>query len=251
MRKILYVIKVVKPSLVLLITALLLIIMANMAAAANFTYHLHNETSAISSSNRQLLTYNPNSSASYIEGTAALSSTGEKIIEDFETQTGDPNWIGIIPAGSTWTFDVWMSKSSTAATTAYPRVRVRKNNSSGTLILEVTGTTRITNDTTMRKYTLTGTNTSAVTLTASDRLFVTVAVNCTVRVSGTTQKPRLGIEGTAGAANDSTMTTPIPDTTESYHMHNETSAISSLNRQLLLTNPNSSASYVEGTAALR
>jgi len=137
----------------LLLTALLVFGFSANAHAASETrlYHLHAESSAIDITARVLSQTNPDVSATTITG-PRINTTGDKIISRFETQTGDPNYTRTIPAGSTWTLEIWGRQDRTVAV-AYPRVRIYRNTTSGTLFLDSQSPTRLAS--TMTKYTWT------------------------------------------------------------------------------------------------
>src|SRR5215216_3651294 len=82
------------------------------AQAQTATYRLHRETSTTANL-FQLKTANPDAASLAIQ-TVNLKNvaTGEYIIKAFDTQAGVPNASGVIPAGSTVTFTLWMVKTA-------------------------------------------------------------------------------------------------------------------------------------------
>ncbi|HEU5132941.1 MAG TPA: IPT/TIG domain-containing protein, partial [Pyrinomonadaceae bacterium] len=180
-----------------------------IAAAAygqNATYRLHREASS-TANQFQLKTANPDAAILAIQSANLKSlATGEYIIKAFDTQAGVPNAGGVITAGSTVTFNLWMLKTASAGT-MFPRVKLNLNSAAGASIITVTGTTALT--TTLTKYTLTGTVPSNVTMSASDRFYLWVGVNLTATTS-VNNRAELDIEGTVNGNYDSLITVPLP-----------------------------------------
>ena len=180
-----------------------------IAAAAygqNATYRLHREAST-TANQFQLKTANPDAAILAIQSANLKSvATGEYIIKAFDTQAGVPNAAGVITAGSTVTFNLWMLKTASAGT-MFPRVKLNLNSAAGASIITVTGTTALT--TTLTKYTLTGTVPSNVTMSASDRFYLWVGVNLTATTS-VNNRAELDIEGTVNGNYDSQITVPLP-----------------------------------------
>ena len=176
------------------------------AQAQTATYRLHRETSTTANL-FQLKTANPDAASLAIQ-TVNLKSvaTGEYIIKAFDTQAGVPNASGVIPAGSTVTFTLWMVKTASAGT-MFPRVKLNVNSAAGASICTVTGTTALT--TTLTKYTLTGTVPTTVSMTTSDRFYLWVGVNLTA-TSSVNNKGELDVEGTVNGNFDSLITVPLP-----------------------------------------
>jgi hypothetical protein len=90
----------------------------------------------------------------------------------------------------------------------FPRAKLYLNNASGTLLSMVTGTTAL--NTTITKYTLTGTTSALVSLTTSDRLYLWVGINLTATNSSNTFKGEVNIEGTLNGNYDSNVIIPLP-----------------------------------------
>jgi YD repeat-containing protein len=180
--------------------------MAVAAHAQTVTYRLHREAST-TVNQFQLKTANPDA-AILANQSANLKSvaTGEYIIKAFDTQAGVPNAAGVITAGSTVTFNLWMLKTASAGT-MFPRVKLNLNSAAGASIITLTGTTALT--TTLTKYTLTGTVPANVTMTASDRFNLWVGVNLTATTS-VNNRAELDIEGTVNGNYDSLFTVPLP-----------------------------------------
>jgi len=110
---------------------------------------LHKEASSTSGLD-QLKTAGPDAASVALQ-TANLknAATGAKLIKEFDTQAGDPNASGVIPSGSTLTFNLWMKKTASLGT-MFPQATVKLNNSSGTLFCTSTGSTALT--TTLTNY---------------------------------------------------------------------------------------------------
>jgi YD repeat-containing protein len=177
-----------------------------VAHAQTATYRLHREAST-TANQFQLKTANPDAAILAVQSASLKSlATGEYIIKAFDTQAGVPNAAGVITAGSTVTFELWMLKTASAGT-MFPRVKLNLNSAAGASICTVTGTTALT--TTLTKYTLTGTVPANVTMTASDRFYLWVGVNLTATTS-VINKAELDIEGTVNGNYDSLITVPLP-----------------------------------------
>ena len=190
----------------LLSAFIILCALLHTAQAQTDTYHLHKEASATTGL-FQLKTAGPDgtslaSTSANLRGVAA----GDYLVKAFDTQAGVPGTIGTIPAGSAVTFTLWMRKSTTGGT-IFPRAVLRLNTASGTLLATGTGATALTS--TLAKYTFSATTTSAVTVTAADRLYVWVGVNLTAAPT-TNTTAELDIEGTSGGNYDSTVVVPRP-----------------------------------------
>src|SRR5258705_11796201 len=139
---------------------------ATDVGAQTATYRLHREASSTATL-FQLKTANPDAAILAVQSVNLKNvAVGEYIVKAFDTQAGVPNSSGVIVAGSSFTFSVWMVKTATAGT-MFPRVKLNLNSAAGTSICVVTGATALT--TTLTKYTLTGTVPANVTMTATDR----------------------------------------------------------------------------------
>ena len=192
----------VRLSFILLVSLLT----AVTAHAQSVTYRLHREASSTTNL-FQLKTANPDAAILAVQ-TANLKNvaTGEYIIKAFDTQAGVPNAAGVITAGSSVSFSLWMMKTASAGT-MFPRVKLNLNSAAGASIITLTGTTALT--TTLTKYTLTGTVPANVTMAASDRFYLWVGVNLTGTTS-VNNRGELDIEGTVNGNYDSLITVPLP-----------------------------------------
>jgi YD repeat-containing protein len=176
------------------------------AYAQTVTYRLHREASTTANL-FQLKTANPDAAILAVQSVNLKNvAAGEYIVKAFDTQAGVPNSSGVIVAGSSVTFSLWMAKTATAGT-MFPRAKLNLNSAAGTSICVVTGVTALS--TTLTKYTLTGTVPANVTMTATDRFYLWVGVNLTA-TSSVNNKAELDIEGTLNGNYDSLVTLPLP-----------------------------------------
>src|SRR5260221_376837 len=144
--------------------ALLLIlswVFSQAGVAQTATYHLHKEASAITAADDKLLTAGPDATSLAITTTLTSKVAGEYLIKEFETQTGDPNTTGVIPSGSTLTFNLFMRKTANTGT-VFPRAKIRLNNATGTLLCTATGTTALS--TTVTKQAISCTSTANIAM---------------------------------------------------------------------------------------
>ena len=154
---------------------LLSVVFVMAANGQTATYRLHQEAS--SGSILQLRTANPDASITAVQSINLKNvATGEYLVRAFDTQTSVPNSSGVIVAGSSVTFTLWMKKTATAGT-MFPRAKLKLNSDGGTSICVVTGATALT--TTLTKYTLSGTVPANVSMAVTDRFYLWVGVNLT------------------------------------------------------------------------
>src|SRR5438270_5816940 len=173
--------------------------------AQTATYHLHKEASAITAADDKLLTAGPDGTSVALTTTLTSKAAGEYLIKEFETQTGDPNTAGVIPSGSTLTFNVFMRKTANTGT-VFPRAKIRLNNATGTLFCTATGTTALS--TTVKQQAINCTTTANISMAATDRFYLWVGMNLTA-TSTTTFSGELDIEGTLNGSFDSTVVLPL------------------------------------------
>jgi len=177
-----------------------------LGQAQSTTYHLHRESSTTANL-FQLKTANPDAASLAIQTTNLKNkATGEYLIKAFDTQSGVPNASGVISAGSTITFSVWMKATGTTGSMV-PRVKLNLNSANGTSLCVVTGTTALT--TTLTKYTLVGIVPANVTLTTSDRFYMWAGVNLTATPTANNQA-ELDVEGALNGNYDSSVVIPVP-----------------------------------------
>src|SRR3977135_3202760 len=154
--------------------ALLLIlswVFSQAGVAQTATYHLHKEASTITANDDKLLTAGPDATSLAITTTLTSKAVGEYLIKEFETQTGVPNTAGVIPSGSTLTFNVFMRKTANVGT-VFPRAKIGINNAAGTVLFIASGTTALS--TTVGQKTISCTTTPNITSTAADRFYLWV-----------------------------------------------------------------------------
>jgi RHS repeat-associated protein len=188
--------------------AISVLLLSILATGQTATYHLHKEASTINTTFDKLLTAGPDAkSISLSSSSLTNKAAGEYVIKEFETQTGVPNASGVIPAGSTMTFAMWMSKSQNAGT-VLPEVRLGLNSATGTSLCSVIGNTGLT--TTVSKITLTCTTSAAVTLTSTDRFYLWVGIDLTQTSGSNNFSGGLSIEGTLNGSTDSQITVQLP-----------------------------------------
>jgi YD repeat-containing protein len=182
-----------------------------LGQAQSTTYHLHRESSTTANL-FQLKTANPDATSLAIQTTNLKNkATGEYLIKAFDTQSGVPNAAGVITAGSTITFSVWM-KTTAASGSMVPRVKLNLNSATGASLCVINGATALT--TTLTKYTLAATVPADVTLTTSDRFYIWVGVNLTA-TPGANNQGELDVEGSLNGNYDSTVVIPVPPPTPS------------------------------------
>jgi Glucodextranase, domain B/IPT/TIG domain len=182
--------------------ALLLIlswVVSQSGIAQTATYHLHKEASTITATDDKLLTAGPDATSLAITTTLTSKAAGEYLIKEFETQTGVPNTAGIIPSGSTLTFNLFMRKTANVGT-VFPRAKIGINNAVGTVLCIATGTSALT--TTVAQKTISCTTTTNIAMTATDRFYLWVGVNLTA-TSATAFNGELDVEGTLSGNFDS------------------------------------------------
>ena len=188
--------------------ALLLVlswVFSQAGIAQTATYHLHKEASAITATDDKLLTAGPDGTSVALTTTLTSKAAGEYLIKEFETQTGDPNTAGVIPSGSTLTFNVFMRKTANTGT-VFPRAKIRLNNATGTLFCTATGATALS--TTVKQQAISCTTTANIAMAATDRFYLWVGVNLTA-TSTTAFSGELDIEGTLNGSFDSNVVLPL------------------------------------------
>ena len=183
---------------------LFVICLSVLVQGQSSTYHLHKESP---SGLFQLKTAGPDGTSLAVTSVNLKSvAAGEYLIKAFDTQSGDPNASGTIPAGSTITFALWLRKTTTGGT-MFPRAKLHLNSAAGTLLGTATGATALTS--TLTKYTFSTTTSSNIVMTASDRFYLWVGVNLTVAPT-TNTNAELDVEGTLNGNFDSTVVVPLP-----------------------------------------
>ncbi|HEU4506846.1 MAG TPA: carboxypeptidase regulatory-like domain-containing protein [Pyrinomonadaceae bacterium] len=169
----------------------LLLLVAGPTQAQVETYYLHRENSTVVSTNMQLKTAAPDASSLVLQTVELRNQpAGEYVIKTFETQANVPNIAGVIPSNSSFLFRLYMGKTADAGN-MNPRVKIYKNNASGTPFCTGTGFAMPTG---RALHTFTCFTSSAVTFTASDRFFVWVGVSVSTGPGATRVKGELAIE---------------------------------------------------------
>ncbi len=177
---------------------------------AQTLYHLHAETSTTSGS-RQLQVAGPDVAFVTLQSADFKNQPPTSgAIASFDTQTGVPNNIGTIPAGSTVNFSVWMRKTANWGT-FFPRVWLYLNNYDfsglgGTALCFATGGSALS--TTFVKYNLSCVTTSTISMVAADRWFLAVGINLTAGPGNKSVRVELRLEGVLNGDYDSTGTAP-------------------------------------------
>jgi YD repeat-containing protein len=179
---------------------------ATKAQAQTTTYHLHQEASTTAGLFQVKTAATDAATTSISSINLKNKNTGEYIIKAFDTPSGVPNSAGVVPSGSTVSFSVWMSRTSTAGAMV-PRAKLMLNSASGAAFCTATGTTGLT--TTLTKYTFSCTTSANISMTTSDRLYVWVGVNVTTKATADVFAT-LSIEGTPDGNYDSTVDVPAP-----------------------------------------
>ena len=132
---------------------------------------------------------------------------GEYVLKEFDTAANDPNVAGSLASGASYTFILWMKRTSNFGT-LLPRARIRLNGPAGPLLCQATGTTAVPSK--LAPLTLACATSSAVTLAPTDRLHVWIGVSLSATAGSHSQRAELDIEGAAFGNYDSRVTVPIP-----------------------------------------
>jgi hypothetical protein len=178
---------------------------ATKTQAQTTTYHLHQEASTTAGLFQLKTAATDAATVSVSSINLKNKNAGEYIIKAFDTQTGVPNSSGVVHSGSTVTFSLWMSRTSTSGA-MIPRAKVMLNSANGTAFCTTTnGINDLT--TTLTKYTFSCTTAANITMTTSDRLYVWVGVNVTTKATVDTFAS-VNIEGTANGNYDSSVDIP-------------------------------------------
>ena len=194
-------------SYIILILALPICIHAQTA-----TYHLHNEFSTEFGIFYYMKTTGPDqASVARLSPNLKGAAPGEYNITDWKTLLGVPNAAGIIPAGSSVTFSLWMRKTSSNSGTMFPLAKLSLA-SSGSLTLICTATHTRALDTTLFQYSLSAVTSTPISVTTSDRFFLSVGVNVTQSPGSKNVQAEIDIEGTLNGNYDSQIVVPLPTT---------------------------------------
>src|SRR4030095_14027338 len=99
--------------------------------AQTTTYHLHQEASTTAGLFQLKTAATDAATVSVSSINLKNKNAGEYIIKAFDTQAGVPDSSGVVPSGSTVTFSLWMSRTSTSGA-MIPRAKVMLNSANGT-----------------------------------------------------------------------------------------------------------------------
>jgi hypothetical protein len=194
-----------------LVTILLLVsfitLFGGNSRAQKLTYHLHKEASTTLQFD-QLKAVGPDStSTALVSNDLKGLNPGEYLVQQFDTQAGDPNGSGVIASGSTVTFALWMRKTANIGT-VFPRAKVFVNNASGTPFCTATGTTALS--TRLSKLSFSCTTSASINVGNTDRFYLWVGMNLTAGSSSSSFQGELDIEGTLNGNFDSSVAIPAP-----------------------------------------
>ena len=189
------------------LACLTLLSTSRLLSAQPAIYHLHREASATPG----LLLMKqaaPDAAATALQ-TIDLKNkpVGDYVLKEFDTAVNDPNVAGSLASGASYTFILWMKRSSNFGT-LLPRARIRLNGPSGPLLCQATGTTAVPSK--LAPLTLACATGSAVPLASTDRLHVWIGVSLTATAGSRSQRAELDVEGAAFGNYDSRVTVPIP-----------------------------------------
>jgi hypothetical protein len=178
------------------------------SAGAQPPYYLRSQASSTSGL-RQLTTSVPNTATVAIQSADLKNvSAQDAVLASFDTQQGVPGIGGIIPAQSTLTFNLSMRKTA-ALGTVFPRVSAGLNWSQPTTLCSVTNGPNAITSTTASNFLVTCTTPATdVTLTSTDRIWISVGYHMTTGPGNKSMKVELDIEGNTLPSNDSRVAVP-------------------------------------------
>jgi IPT/TIG domain len=201
--------------IVCVVGAALLVGAAARAYGQTTVYHLHKELSAINSANKQLKTIGPEpgvpQTAFQTINLKNSIANSPFLIANFETQSGVPGRAGTIAPLSTVSLTLLMKITAlpNQGSNIKPNATIRLNSATGPYLCDAGGpyTTVSALTTTLAAYTFScTTGTSAISMTASDRFFVTVNAWLAGSAGNHNLFGELDVETNA----DSTVTLPNP-----------------------------------------
>jgi hypothetical protein len=181
------------------------LLLPTMVWGQTTSYHLHKEASTIATSFDKLLSTGPDAASTAFTAALKSKAAGEYVIKEFETQAGIPSAAGVVPNGSTLTFNLWMRKTANVGT-VFPRAKVRLNSATGTLFCTATATSALT--TTVTHLAFSCATSADIPMAAADRFYLWVGVNLT-GTSTSTFNGELDVEGTLSGNFDSQITLPL------------------------------------------
>ena len=182
------------------IVSCLIFLLPIYSHALTALYHLHKERSDIREV-LQLTTSGPDARINALQSPQLKNQPpGEYLIKVFDTQAGVPNFSGVIPAGSTMVFSLWMKKTADYGA-MHPLANLYLNNATGTPLCSAAGSSPLT--TILFNHTFTCTVPTDIAMTPQDRFYLWVGVNMTMGPGANRVKAELDIEGTLNGNYDS------------------------------------------------
>jgi YD repeat-containing protein len=179
------------------------------AAQTTQTYHLHKEVSSTNSTWDQLKPIGPDGTSIAIASADLKNTTAtEAVIKRFDTQAGAPGQGGVIPANSSLSFTVFMSRTGTTGT-FFPRFKVFVNSESGTPLCTATGTSALTTSTVQVNINC-QTGSSPIVMTSTDRFMLWTGVSITAGPGNRSATASVSVEGTLNGNFDSRTVLPLP-----------------------------------------
>ena len=183
----------------------LLIVYVTVLRADTSTCHLHAEVPVPATGYHSLLTAGPDTAAVSLESPQLSNYSAVPFtatIASFATDAGVPGTAGVFPAGSTFNFSLWMKKSGNwGAMHASATLRTTSANL-------CTGQAANDLTTTLTLQTFSCSTASPVSITATDRLYLTVSVVLTATTNGHSTFASLYLEGVLDANYDSKVEIP-------------------------------------------
>src|SRR6266404_2664875 len=190
----------------------LILVLPSYVQAQTATYHLHNESSTDVNGLQLKATGPDRASVALTSNDLKQAAVGEYSIRSWFTEPGVPNTAGIIPAGSTVTFTVWMKKTANSGT-MYPEAKLWLYDPNGnpftTAVCTATGSGSAALTTTLALYSLSCTTSSSIQMANTHRYYLSVGVSLTA-ISNKSIFAEIDIEGTINANYDSRVVVPVP-----------------------------------------
>jgi YD repeat-containing protein len=191
---------------------LLALMGSEVQAQTTTTYHLHNQASTVNSNYKQLKAGDPELAAATIQSVDLknFGSNSSTIIQTFETQTGDPNVTGTIPAESTINLTLWMRKTADFGL-FHPHFTLHLNNYAGAESVFVcwlqAGSSPVTM--TLQPFSLQCQVENDVVLSPTDRFYLQVGIWRTQGPGNKSVKVELYLEGAPQGNYHSRIAIPI------------------------------------------
>jgi YD repeat-containing protein len=185
-----------------------------LSGVLSTVYHFHSEPSSTPGL-LQLKAAGPdNAGAAFQSADLINSGPASGVIQAFDTQAGDPGVAGLIPAGSTFQFILWMRKTS-AFGVVLPQASIRLNSTSGPTLCQATGSNpnQALTTTLTTPFAMSCQTTADVVLTPTDRVWLSAGYNVIQGPGDNGMKVELRVEGTLNGPTDSAVVTPSLVTT--------------------------------------